>query len=524
MKKIFIYVLLLSILSACGKDFLEINPRTQLSEAEFYENESQVMMALYSIIHSTQTSVIPLYNNFIYLSDEGTTGGGPGENTERVHNYQWDATNAPGWWASMYVAIAKTNIVLSKLEKATINEDTKSRIRAEVRFYRALFYSYLFYIYEECIIVDKPLSPSEFYTQTQSPRADVYKFIMDDIEAAKGKLIDEPKVNADYGRIINDAVLMLKAKMILFAKDESRYGEIYNELASVIRSGKYQLVPDFKELWLKGCEFSSESIMEVVFSSKGNNNNWGNMDAGEGNVIPRQNSGRDLIDPRSESEGGLTGGWGMGTVRRNVYEWYEAGDTRRDGTFIDYEVEKQKVAALYPNSAFQVADNQLGYQGLGNFKYHARKGYSSTTAEPMLNHDPNYRFYRYSDMLLLGAELKIRIDGQADTEAEGWFNQVRDRAFGEMNVPKANKQHNIAIASMNKQDALDVIFKERGLELAYEMNRYMDIIRFDKGQEILSSDGINKNSQWTPKYIFFPIQQSELERTKGTMQQNPTWR
>ena len=50
-----------------------------------------------------------------------------------------------------------------------------------------------------------------------------------------------------------------------------------------------------------------------------------------------------------------------------------------------------------------------------------------------------------------------------------------------------------------------------------EMQRWFDILRFDKGTEILGSKG------WTEKYRYFPIDQSEIDRTNGFLTQNPGW-
>ena len=50
-----------------------------------------------------------------------------------------------------------------------------------------------------------------------------------------------------------------------------------------------------------------------------------------------------------------------------------------------------------------------------------------------------------------------------------------------------------------------------------EMQRWFDILRFDKGTEILGSKG------WTEKYRYFPIDQSEIDRTNGLLTQNPGW-
>uniref|UniRef100_UPI0040273AD1 RagB/SusD family nutrient uptake outer membrane protein n=1 Tax=Candidatus Cryptobacteroides bacterium TaxID=3085639 RepID=UPI0040273AD1 len=78
-------------------------------------------------------------------------------------------------------------------------------------------------------------------------------------------------------------------------------------------------------------------------------------------------------------------------------------------------------------------------------------------------------------------------------------------------------QNRITLAGRSKQELLDIIFKERGYEFMDEMQRWFDILRFDKGTEILGSKG------WTEKYRYFPIDQSEIDRTNGLLTQNPSW-
>ena len=64
---------------------------------------------------------------------------------------------------------------------------------------------------------------------------------------------------------------------------------------------------------------------------------------------------------------------------------------------------------------------------------------------------------------------------------------------------------------------LDILFEERGYEFMDEMQRWFDILRFDKGTEILGNKG------WTEKFRYFPIDQSEMDRAKGGLTQNPGW-
>ena len=124
--------------------------------------------------------------------------------------------------------------------------------------------------------------------------------------------------------------------------------------------------------------------------------------------------------------------------------------------------------------------------------------------------DNDIVLFRYADVLLLAAELDVRINGTASADAQGWFDQVRDRAF-------KDKEHRINLAGKSKQELLDILFEERGYEFMDEMQRWFDILRFDKGTEILGNKG------WTEKFRYFPIDQSEMDRAKGGLTQNPGW-
>ena len=49
------------------------------------------------------------------------------------------------------------------------------------------------------------------------------------------------------------------------------------------------------------------------------------------------------------------------------------------------------------------------------------------------------------------------------------------------------------------------------------MQRWFDILRFDKGDEVLGSKG------WTEKHRYFPIDQNEIDQSKGVLTQDPAW-
>jgi len=518
MKKILITLTICStgLLSACS-DFLDINPRTDVAETEFYQTEGDMMMGLHAVMNEVQVRIMEIWAYSSLLSDESETGGGLGEG---IYKYKWDTfTYDPttcfggwgygSWWNEwdygVYHGVIAANILIDKLENSSLSESFVNSINAETKFYRALFYNYLFMGYEQFPLIKGPLAASEMYTVPKGTRQEIYEFMMSDLEdeitqhlPARGAIVQ--------GRICRDAAKLLRAKIILFHHDESRYPQAFADMKEIINSGRYSLNPNYLNLWVKAGEWGSESIYEVAFA--GDN-------TGEGNGLGRGLGGRNISDPRSAEEGGLMEGYGQNTMPSTIYNMFKPGDTRREGTVIVYDEEKKKVEDMVANgklpegSTFQVSDQQENYEGLGHYKYHPRKE-TSSSVDPINNYFFSYRFYRYADVLLLATELEARITGAVSTEGQGWFDQIRDRAF-------QNQDNRINLTGKSKQEILDIIFEERGYEFIDEMQRWFDILRFDKGTEILSSKG------WTEKHRYFPIDQSEMDRSKGNLTQNPGW-
>lgn len=205
-------------------------------------------------------------------------------------------------------------------------------------------------------------------------------------------------------------------------------------------------------------------------------------------------------------------GYGQLTVTWPIYDMFEKGDSRREGTVIVY-ADEDTDAVKKTGSHFLVSVQQEGVDRnrglLGNYKYHPRKESFTSGSDQVNNHNMSYRFYRFADVLLLGAELSVRISGDADAEAQGWFDKVRDRAFGDT-------AHRIRL-DKGKEQNLDILFRERYYEFAFEMQRWFDILRFDKGAEVLGKKG------WTEKHRYFPIDQNEIDQSKGALKQDQAW-
>lgn len=497
-------------LPACS-DFLDTNPRTQVSEEEFYKTEDEVMMGLYAVMDEVQNGLMEVFSYASLLSDESETGGGLGEGVYKYKydHFTYDPTTSPAWWNEwsygIYNGVTASNILIDKVRGSGLNETFVRSIEAEGRFYRALFYTYLFMGYEQFPLIKGMMPVSDIYSVTKADRDAIYAFMLEDLDDEVTRYLPERSAT-QQGRICRDAAKVLRAKLILFHRDASRYGQALDDMREIIGSGRYALVADYRDLWRKGGEWGSESIYEIAYA--GDN-------TGEGNGLGRSLSGRGINDPRSAEQGGLNEGWGQNTMPMTVYEMFEAGDTRREGTVIDYREEIRKVRELVekgelaPGDTFAIDVNQENFEWLGHYKYHARKE-TSSAVNPLYNYAFSFRFYRYADVLLMAVELQARLNGQVNAEGQGWFDQIRDRAF-------RDTKHRIDLTSRSQADVLNIIFAERGYEFMDEMQRWFDIMRFDKGTEIVGAKG------WTEKFRYFPISQKEIDKSQGALTQNPGW-
>jgi hypothetical protein len=504
-------------LSSCS-DFLETEPRTQISESEFYKTEDDMNKGLYALMDEVQSRLMEVWSYSSLLSDESETGGGIGEGSykKKWDTFSYDSKSCFGawgygsWWNEwdygLYNGVIAANKLIDHLDGCNLDKKFVNELNAEARFLRALFYDYLWMGYEELPLITKSMSPSDMYNVHKGTRKEVYDFMLSDLDDAVTQYLPE-RSSTPQGRVCRDAAKLLRAKIVLFQRDESLYKQAYDDMHEIINSGNYSLLPNYKDLWWKKGEWGSEAIYDVAFA--GNN-------TGEGNGVCRSVGGRNIVDPRSAEQGGLCEGYGQNTMNSHIYNLFAEGDTRREGTVIVWADEEKKVEDLVASgkleagSKFHISNAQEAWEGFGHYKYQPRKE-SSSDVNPLYNYSMSYRFYRYADVLLLATELYARINGSVNTEAQGWFNQIRDRAF-------QDKNHRIDLTIMKNSDILDTIFKERGYEFIDEMQRWFDIMRFDKGTEILGSKG------WTEKYRYFPIDQSEIDRSEGNLTQNPGWK
>lgn len=486
--------------TSCGDDFLTVKSPTQTSADEYFSTKAhmeEAVIAAYDPTHWTDWGMneyAPYMLMSDIMADDLWVGGSDANDNQNWHlmaNYQATPLKVvTAIWIEGFSGIKRCNDVLENIEKgiADASEADIKNWKAQVYVLRAYYTNWLWKFYGNIPYFDRNLTFP--YIQQQMSADEVYAKMVDDIEKALALGVLEMRVpDADCGRVSKAMAYMLYAETVMYQNDKSRYATALKYMEEIINSGKYELY-DYTKLFKPEGEWCSESIWEINYISQNAARDWGAPLAAGGTVLPT------LISPNNWPSGadGHNGGWGFCPVRKETYDRYSKDDVRRDAT-------------CWNVGASGVEYNKR-YQDFGFFleKYAAQAGGNDgQKASPELNYNNNWRVYRYAETLLNAAELLVATGGDA-AKAKGYLMKVRNRA-----------------GLLTPLDAtVDNILAERQLEFVGEGKRYWDLIRTGKAASVLVPDeyGFRTNS-WTPQKKHLPIPQSEIDRSQGTLTQNP---
>ncbi len=497
--KILSLLFIASLLTSCKK-WLDYDPKEdfKITETVYLKSESDYRTMAVSVYTPIQwlNQAVPVGD---IASDNSVSGG---ENASDVLSLQQidDYTHTPvnstltELWQGAYEGINRANYMIqykaANIAGEAITFAGKDALYGEVQFLRAYYYFHLVRFFGDVpLFIDKRLGLSESKSLKKSPKADVYKQIEADLNAAITAL---PAVQVQKGRITKYAAQALLGKVLLY---QSKFDAAATMLDNVINSNAFSLSADFGSIFLALGENGSESVFEIQYSNSSPYYNWNAVNRGQGNHSVQQCGIRGL-----NGSGAMpyASGWSTNLPSQNLAAAYTAGDRRRDVTVLNIEAYKTANPAF--NVTYQVAP--FKNTGLYNQKYLPRKGETSGQIE--LNYENNFRTIRFADVLLMAAEANNRATAPNDAKAQGFLNRVRQRAFG-------NNLNNITATGNALRQA---IWDERRLELAMEGDRFFDLVR--TGQAATRITGFTAG-----KHEVFPIPQLEIEISGLT--QNPNY-
>ena len=488
MKKIYNIILIISVLGtfqSCKK--LTENPDSVIVTSQFYKTASDAtsaVSAVYSTLNSDPAGDFPLYGRQLNLLVENGSDNqvySPSNTNPDVRalgtaTYISSNSRVQKVWQQLFYGINRANIAIDNIPGIAIDTALRSRLVRESKFIRALLYFNLVRLYGDVpLILHNPSSIQlNSLLVKRTPTDSVYTQIIADLNDATN--LPKSYSGADIGRATSGAAHALLAKVYVTRQD---WNNALTQVNAVINGGYgYSLFPNFVQAFQKSTKNGTEHIFSVQFET-----NLGAVNSTQylSSSFTSFNTGTFPIDIPADS---------------SVYKLYSANDTRRAVTFYSsvYNAATGKTVVFsnaytpYLNKFVDYSLNPLSTQGQSGI---------------------NYPVIRYSEILLLYAEIQNELNGTPTSDAYDAINQVRTRA----NVANLT-------AGLNQSDFRDSVFLERRKEFIQEGQRWFDLTRRGGTYLVDALHKLPEKSAASAKNNLFPIPLVEIQ-TNPKLTQNP---
>lgn len=535
MKKIFYLFLIVSMFSSCSHDLLDLKPLDAISETDVFSDEKLLIDYVNANYNGIRDPFIAKIWNDCFSDNAQHTHGPRGVRTYNTGGITADngESSTGGLWSHAYSYIRQVNVFFEKIDEAPIADNLKTRLSGEMKFVRAFVYAELIWNYGGVPIVNEIYDTNSEFKVTRDSYDDVVTFIVKELDDAALALPNS--YDSETGRATKPAAMALKARVLLYAaselnnpsNDKTKWQAAADAAEAVIDLG-FELHGDYNEVFTTS---TSEAIWKKEFTkAKGHNYNLMNNSngyAGWGGNTPLQ----DLVDEYEMSNGEpifLADGSVNPASSYDPQNPYVDREPRFYAT-INYNGKewKGREIELFLPGGLDTKDGPIAYWNASNTGYHVRKWLDEN--EPVSESEKSttpYIFFRTGEMYLNYAEALIELEKYA--EAKTYINLIRDR----VDLPEI---------TANGSELKELYRHERRIELAFEDHRLFDILRWKIAAQVLNGDAlgvrISKNDDGSLLYEYdkvtqerafdaskhyrFPIPRSEVDKTSGSIVQNP---
>ncbi|WP_294822254.1 RagB/SusD family nutrient uptake outer membrane protein [uncultured Flavobacterium sp.] len=386
-----------------------------------------------------------------------------------LNNFTFTSTNGGpnGLWKYNYEGIKRANrsiklLTNPDLENITgITTERKNILLGETYFLRSYYYFSLVTNFGDVALILRPVETYQeaFEVAVRQDKALVWEQIKADLTLSM-ELLPNAKYSSETEkwRVPKGAAIALLAKSELYTENWSAVPGLVDQLSGL----SYALNDNYFQ------SFTAEyDDNEVIFSFDH-----------QTNATPRRGNG--IAAPL---------GWGFFAPSADFLSAFEPNDPR-----LLYTV----------NVGPQNINKMLGSLDGAN------KGNDDA---------PNNKVYiRYADALLWKAEALLKTGDHAGAIAI--INQVRERARTTVTADGSTVPAGTLAdrpASTDTATVMDWLIHERRVELGFENQRLLDLKRWGIAEQVMQAHGKN----FEPRHYLYPIPQSEIDASAGTLTQNP---
>jgi len=525
-KKIIYFAILtvLTALTSCSKDWLDLEPQAKQFESTYYADLTQIyegLLAAYDFTTQQFSQDYTYYSSYMMrniASDDANCGGGNALDMVYWQDMDEFNTAAPNTsllahWMRSYYGIYRCNLIITRVDPSDItlrkvpsDSIIVKKYIAEAKFLRAYYYYELVTFFGEVPIVETFVTSADPYPAKASVE-DVWAFIIKDLNDAIPDLpLKSQQGPAELAHASKGAAQTLLGKAYLFTEDYDNAALVFEEVLDTDEYGFDET--SYAHLFTPDAEFGRESIYELSYSSSAPSDWSANHTRSiSGNVDAQMMGVREL-----SGSSVYNAGWGFNKAEMSlVNAFLDEGDMVRMN------------ASIYCTDSLKAADASITW--VSDYKYtgwycnkYAPKKVSETdgVGAKELDYNVNQYIFRYADLKLMAAEAHLFKSSPDENTARNYINDVRNRV-GLTPVP----------GSVTGSDLFDALVKERHLELAMEGQRYLDLIRWGLAPSVLVNQPQAESNIYGSfqegKHEYFPIPQQEIDRSSGGLTQNPAY-
>ncbi len=476
--KYLVFTLTVVLMSCDTEEFLNPLPETVVVEESFFQTDADVeagIIGIYDALQGVNENANTNIGNanrgvqFEHLLTEHRTDNTRNATLEGsksdFHRYVVDANNVESedYYASMYEVIFRANNMFRFIDIA--DAGNQARYTAEAKFLRAYAYFKLVRLFGDVPLVTEVLLPDDKETLfTRVSTELIYEQIIEDLQEAVSVLDNTYKARASRA-----AAQGILAKVYM-SQSTPNYAAAKSLCEAIINSGEFSLESNFTDVFYN--ELNDEIIFAIQYQF--------------GNTLESQSFSSEFTSfVRQGREDG------QNIVNDNLVADFAAfGGNRGAQSFVNLGSSIEVIKFLPEGSDITVSPPTYG--------------------DNARNAGNDYIALRYADVLLMNVEAAIGT-GTSTTDASALqsFQMIRDRAFPDT-APNA-------VSSVSKTELL----VERRVELAFENQRWFDLLRFGVADAVLSAHADEMGYIYSGRDLLLPIPAREINLSDGLLTQNP---
>ncbi len=467
------------VLYSCEDSFLNPLPETAIVVDAFFQNDDDVQAGIIGIYDALQGVNVNTQSNttrvnrgvqFEFMvtemrSDNTRTATLEGSRAD-FHRYRVDPENVQSedYYQSMYEIIFRANNILDYIEVA--DEANRSAYSAEAKFLRAFAYFKLVRLYGPVPLVTEVAGPTDDdMLFSRKDEGLIYDQIISDLQEAINVLDNSFKSRASKA-----AAQGILAKVYL-TQASPNYSGAKELCEAIINSGEFDLEASFHDVFYE--ELNNEILFAIQYEFENVQESQGFSAEFTATVRQGRQDGLNMVNDNL------------------VLDFVQHGGNRTEVSYVTFPSWTEIAKFLPKGSDVSVFPPTYG----------ASPGNAGNDIIAL----------RYADVLLMHAEAILAgANSTPDGSAIASYMKVRERAGFD------------PVDDRPTELTKEALLVERRVELAFENQRFFDLLRFGVADPILSAHAAdNGYTDYDARKLLLPIPSREINLSRGLLSQNP---